>query len=598
MDFDVKNTIKQRYVEVSRDELPKDFTKFPERVLHSLKEEYEVNIHKHSPNISTTYHDWSIRVSITPEESLSLTESDDIGFLNKFVVFRGIVMRARKTEPRIIESAYVCNSCGNVIMVPEDGQKPYVCDCKSRSFTLCYDSSSFVTTQHIQLVEPFDEIRGSRTPKYIDCRLDGTLAGVVKVGERYAVGGILTAIPQKKGYEFLLVVNNIIPFSPVTELPVPKIKENIMNTLIDSFAPQIKGHETIKESILLLLAGGSHNLEHRSDIHILIVGDPGIAKSALLREASKTALIGRYTAGAGSSAAGLAAGMVKGKDGIMYLEAGVAVLADMGVLCMDEFDKLDSNDRKVLHEVMEQQTVSISKAGISATLNTRVSVLAAANPREGFWDPSLSIGENIDLPQSLMTRFDLIYNLRDVHDQNADLLIAKHIQFGGGDAPLTRDELTGYIESIRSITPKMPSECSNAIVQYYTHARADEDGEIRITPRQLQAINRLSSARAKLRGNTVVEMEDVKRAMYLVENMIQLTLIDPDTGTPSMKKSLSGTRSSVRGVDEAVQKIEGEFTANDINIPGISFTEVERALEKLHQSGILLEPSPGVYKRM
>ena len=219
--------------------------------------------------------------------------------------------------------------------------------------------------------------------------------------------------------------------SPEEEKMILALSKNpdIYNRLVDSYAPHITGHEVIKESILLLMAGSTQRqlndgTKIRGDINIFLVGDPGTAKSEMLKFCARIAPRGLYTSGRGSTAAGLTAAVVRDKTGIMMLEAGAVVLGDQGLVSIDEFDKMKPEDRSALHEVMEQQSASIAKGGIVATLNARTSILAAANPMYGKYDPFKNITENVNLPIPLLTRFDLIFVVRDIPTKERDVQIA------------------------------------------------------------------------------------------------------------------------------------------------------------------------------
>ena len=207
--------------------------------------------------------------------------------------------------------------------------------------------------------------------------------------------------------------------------------------------------------------------------------------------------------------------------------------------------------------------------------------------------------ENMVLPDSMITWFDLIYNLRDIPDAKADGLIGKHLLTGGTPGVLSRKEITVYIEMVRSLKPVMTPDVVDAIRKYYIGARS-ASGEIRITPRQLEAVKRLAGARAKIYRRKEVTIQDATRAIFLVENMIQRTLVDPATGQPDHLLATSGkSRSAVRLADEAIVNMEGEFTAADlVDELKMSFADIERALDRLHRSGMLLEGSPGVYRRV
>ena len=291
--------------------------------------------------------------------------------------------------------------------------------------------------------------------------------------------------------------------------------------------------------------------------------------------------------------------MARDEDGVMYVEAGAAVLTDTGMLCVDEFDKMSVSDRAALHEVMEQQHASFAKIGFLLTMKTRISLLAAANPKAGYWDENASLAENVNLPQSLITRFDLIYNLVDEADADRDRMIATHIVLGERPDVLSSEALTAYIRMVRELKPTMSDGVAKVIVQYYVRARL-EGGELRVTPRHLEAVKRLAGARAKIYQRTEITEADAKRAIFLVETMIQKTMADPVTGKPDHMKAVSGgSRSAVRLVDEAIASMEGKFTATDVaDKVKPSIPDIKRVLGRLTREGAIVERQPGVYERM
>lgn len=601
---DVSSTIKRRYTTVSRKELPDDFEEDPLGTLDTINRKYHEAVVRVDAKAAKAYHDWSVRVEIDPEKSLPVTDVT-LAQQDTWVVFRGVVARIKKPRPRAVSMAWVCSKCYNVTEVPP-GVKPTKCDsCGSPSLVMDVKKSILVDSQDVLLAEHFEEVQGSRPPMLLDCVLDGPLLWSLSPGDRCVVSGVLQLVHNKTGYDYKMHVNNVEEFRHNKRVDPPEIQGDVMDVLVRSFAPHVYGHHTVKESIILLLAGGvddgdggENDGRNRHNINMLLVGDPGMAKSELLRETAAAAPLGRYTSGRGSTAAGLTAGMARDRDGVMYLEAGAAVLTDTGVLCMDEFDKMGDKDRAALHEVMEQQAVSIAKLGVIVTMNARVSILAAANPKNGAWDDGLSLPENIDLPETLITRFDLIYNMQDVPDAEADDLISDRILLGARSDALPRESLTAYIEKVRPLKPAMTMDAVKAIKAYYSGARSTA-GEIRITPRQLAAVKRLAGARAKIYQRDEITMDDAKRAIYLVENMIQRVLVDPATGQPDYLKATSGkSRSPVRLVEEATRGMEGDFTAVDlVDTVKAPMSDIEQALEKLHSSGIILEGSPGVYRR-
>jgi DNA replication licensing factor MCM7 len=331
------------------------------------------------------------------------------------------------------------------------------------------------------------------------------------------------------------------------------MKGSLYESAAKSIAPEIFGHVDVKKALLLVLIGSftktmKDGMKIRGDIHTLLMGDPGVAKSQLLKQAINIAPRSVYTTGKGSSGVGLTASVVRdGKTGEVSLEGGALVLADMGVCCIDEFDKMEEGDRTAIHEVMEQQSISIAKAGITTTLNCRTTVLAAANPVFGRYNPYKSPVENIDLPAALLSRFDLLFLLLDTVDVDKDKNLALHVckvhsnygkkaektneqtttQEGDvlnlGFTPFDGSVMRSYIRRARTYEPMIEDALQRDIVDAYVSMRDDEkksDVDSRksyTTPRTLLAILRLSQAHARSRFSDRVERQDFEEAMRLMK---------------------------------------------------------------------------------
>ena len=449
---------------VSEPEIESIFHNDPDRILLAFSRAIKETLQTRFPDYAEKIKD-EIRVRLVNfplERSLRQINSETIG---RITSVSGMVVRASEVKPLAKELTFVCPDGHPTKMIQVKGMSvniPVVCDhgnCKHRDFDLKPEESKFMDFQILRLQELPEDLPPGQLPHYIDVTIKQDLVDNARPGDRIILTGIVrieqesvTGISRgHSGLYRLRIEGNNIEYlggrgtktsrktereeiSPEEEKIIKALSANpdVYERLIDSFAPHIHGQALIKEAIMLLVVGSTQRMlgdgsKIRGDINVFLVGDPGTAKSEMLKFCARIAPRGLYTSGRGSTAAGLTAAVVRDKTGIMMLEAGAVVLGDQGLVCIDEFDKMKPEDRSALHEVMEQQSASIAKGGIVATLNARTSILAAANPMYGKYDPFKNITENVNLPIPLLTRFDLIFVVRDIPTKERDEKIARHL---------------------------------------------------------------------------------------------------------------------------------------------------------------------------
>lgn len=599
---------------------------------------------KYSSNIRARIVNYPI------QRSLRKINAESIG---KMTSISGMVVRSSEIRPMASEITYRCGDNHPIKvhllkgMSVEMPQKCPVEKCGNRDLVVDEENSEFVDFQTIRLQELPEDLPPGEMPQYIEVNIKRDLVDNARPGDRVILTGIVgieaervIGVSQKKTGLYRLRINgNNIEFlggrgkttsrSSIRETVTDEEERTIQtlanspkiyDRLVSSFAPHIIGHDIIKESILLLIVGAMERYltdgsKIRGDINIFLVGDPGTAKSAMLKFCSRIAPRGLYTSGRGSTAAGLTAAVIRdSKSGMMMLEAGAVVLGDQGLVCIDEFDKLRPEDSSALHEVMEQQSASVAKGGIVATLNARTSILAAANPLYGKYDSYKNLTENINLPIPLLTRFDLIFVVQDKPSKEHDADIANHIvRLHASSSSTSRSLiepglLTKYLTYAKHFDPQLTPEATQIITDYYLKMRSvGSDGMITVTPRQLEGLVRLASAHARLLLKTRVEAEDAERAIYLIQYMLNKIGVDVDTGEIDMgilhgkprkdmaklELFMSLMKSLTGGTQGSVEKetLIKELTESS------KFTEEEARIyvAKMHQQGSIYEPKPGHY---
>ncbi|CAL8094133.1 unnamed protein product [Calicophoron daubneyi] len=509
--------------------------------------------------------------------------------IGHLIQVRGIVTRATEVKPLITIATYTCNRCGaetyqeitNPTFMPLT-----LCGtaaCKNAGpggggrLHLQTRGSKFLKFQEIRIQELSDQVPVGHIPRGLTVYLRGENTRAAQPGDHVLLTGVF--LPSLRGASYsgsgrgdrsmagassaggglvadtymeaqciqlLSKTDDVTETSEPTEEEVERLRDPEMySVMAQSLAPEIYGHEDVKKALLLLLVGGVElapkaGLRIRGNLNICLMGDPGVAKSQLLGFVDRLSARSQYTTGRGSSGVGLTAAVMRDPlTGEMTLEGGALVLADQGVCCIDEFDKMTEFDRTAIHEVMEQQTISIAKAGILTTLNARVAILAAANPAYGRYNPNRSVEQNIDLPAALLSRFDLLWLIQDKPNREHDLRLAQHITYVHihGSAPSVAESTTTTAAVAQNLfalaelrrliavaklqpAPAVPAHLADYLVGAYVEMRKEARVNKEMTytsARTLLAIMRLSTARARLRAAAEVSKSDIDEAMRLME---------------------------------------------------------------------------------
>ncbi|KAI3741494.1 hypothetical protein L1987_59168 [Smallanthus sonchifolius] len=557
---------------------------------------------------------------VTPRDLLS-------EFIGSMVKVEGIITKCSLVRPKVVKSVHYCPSTkqftsreyrditstmglptGSVYPTRDDNGNLLVTE-----YGLCH----YKDHQTLSMQEVPENSAPGQLPRTVDVIAEDDLVDSCKPGDRVAIVGVYKAIPGKSQgsvngvFRTVLIANNVSLLNKEANAPVyssedlkhiKKIaeREDTFDLLSRSLAPSIYGHSWIKKAVILLMLGGTEkNLKNgthlRGDINMMMVGDPSVAKSQLLRAIMNIAPLAISTTGRGSSGVGLTAAVTSDQEtGERRLEAGAMVLADRGVICIDEFDKMNDQDRVAIHEVMEQQTVTIAKAGIHASLNARCSVVAAANPIYGTYDRSITPTKNIGLPDSLLSRFDLLFIVLDQMNPDIDRTISDHVlrmhrfrsATDGGDDSISmygredesdldtsvfveynrmlhgktrgrrpKDEalkikfLKKYIHYAKHrIQPDLTDEASEHIATAYAELRnsgggSRTGGTLPITARTLETIIRLSTAHAKLKLSKQVLKSDVEAALRVLNFAIyHQELTDMEEREQQLEKELERKR--------------------------------------------------------
>ena len=571
--------------------------------------------------------------------------SDHIG---RLVMVEGIVVRSTSMRPMVMRAAFKCKRCGEITPISQTGQflkAPFVCSnpsCGAKGlFDFVQEESTFIDSQDLRMQERPEDLPPGQLPRTLHIKLiGGEIVDIARPGDHVSIVGTVCAVSPTlprvgKLRTFILHVDansiEVLGKEPEIALPSPEEEEKIHELAKDpwihqkimtSIAPSIYGYDHIKESIMYLLFGGVPkylpDITIRGEMNALLIGDPGTAKSQLLQYVARVAPRGLYTSGRGTTAAGLTAAVIREKGGGMSLEAGALVLADKGIACIDEMDKMRPEDRVAIHEAMEQHTVSVAKGGIVATLNARTAILAAANPALGRYEPHRTVAENISLPVTILSRFDLIFVLRDVPNKEADGKMSEHILemhrkgLSPVEPPIPSDMLRKYISYAKGIKPVLTQEAVQRLKDFYLAMRSASESEgspVAITARQLESLVRISEARARASLRKEVLTEDAEAAITIMKRSLEEVGIDMSsykididlimTGKPkSVRDKMQTVLSTLMTMEKETGIVEKTALLSELETKyTIPIGEAERLIAQLLREGTIYEPKEGYLKK-
>ncbi|MEM3841111.1 MAG: minichromosome maintenance protein MCM [Candidatus Micrarchaeaceae archaeon] len=580
----------------------------------------------------------------------------DVGssYIGKMINIDSLIVKRSEIIPKVMIGVYRCSFCDAVYRIRVDKDDvPEICDqCKRKALKQVPEESQFINLQKIAVQDPLEKLAGSTPTWQLEVWIEDDLVNTVIPGDRIDITGILRIRPrknfrgkqEKNFYSMFLEAISIVPkqkefadldISEEEERRILELSKDpaIFEKIAKSIAPSIYGYEEIKEAVTLQLFGGTSGKmlvdggTIRSDMHILLIGDPGSAKTRILQAVSRLVPKGIYVSGKSVTGGGMTAVAERDDfaDGGWTLKAGAMVLGSGGIVAIDEFDKIGDEDRAALHEALESQTISVAKAGIIATFNAKAAVLAAANPKFGRFDPSQYPAEQFDIPATLLSRFDLIFPIKDVMDEELDKNIAEHIltqheaagariadieDYKQVEMPIIENELLRkYIAYARkNVSPRLSHEASERIKKYYVELRKSgaKQGAVPITPRQIEGLVRMAEARAKSRLADTVLAEDAEKAISLSEYMLKILAVDSSgrrdidtliTGMPREKvDKINAMIEIIKKLDSEEGSAKMQRVIEEAEKAGFDAGTARKYIDELEKRGDVYSPKPGIIR--
>jgi replicative DNA helicase Mcm len=558
-------------------------------------------------------------MSETPIEiSISKIGAKNFG---KRILCRGVIISTSKVQDVCIEACFVCGTCGTpnlILQETEELVEPDTCNKCRKAVKFVFDAENSVFDDYQELViqELQQDIPSGRIPKTIEIKLLGEQTNTLKAGDEISLIGYVKHFKPKKGslvFEPYILAEEVTRLNKIPEdiivseddkVKIVELSQNpvLYDVLVETIAPHLRGLRKEKEAIMYAIFGGVSTKEirnrKRGDINVLLVGDPSVGKSELLMSVTRIVPRGIFTSGQGSSAAGLTATVTKNSSGKWVLEAGALILGDKGIVCIDEIEKMKTEDRQSIHVAMEQQKIPINKAGINTVLDARNTIIAACNPTFMYYDDERTIAENIKLDSALLTRFDLIFVMRDTPNEKADSKVFDFIlnidkDIDNNIVPLDEDFMKKYISYAKRVKPVITSEAQEIIAGFAKEMRQrgkkTSENVIFFSYRLVQGLMRITEARARIRLSNIADDKDARYAIDIMKQSLNdVGLVENSIAVEAVKTVAQRKQALINIISDLARgKSGGVETCEIVAVASermhVSKEDVERLLFSLEE---------------